>query len=44
MRKPERKYMSIKVLNSSGITVSDEQGVVKEVERLWGKLFSQMEK
>ena len=36
----KRKHTSIKVLNSIGITVSDEQEVVKEVRRLWGKLFS----
>ena len=31
---------SIKILNVSGITVNDEQKVVKEVERFWGNLFS----
>ena len=36
MRKEERNDKSIKVLNGSVITVSDEQEVVK-VERLWGK-------
>ena len=39
MRKQEGKYTSINVLNSRGITVSDEQEVVLEVERFWGKLF-----
>ena len=39
MRKDERKDKSIKVSNGSGRTVSDEQEVEKEVERLWGKLF-----
>ena len=33
MRKQEQKDTSIKILNSSGITVNDEQEVVKEVER-----------
>ena len=33
------KYTSIKILNGSGITVKDEQEVVKEVKRFWGKLF-----
>ena len=32
MRKQEQKYTSIKIL-------SDEQEVIKEVERFWGKLF-----
>ena len=37
MRKQEQNDTSIKVLNGSGITVSDEQEVVKEVEmRFWG--------
>ena len=31
--------MSIKILNGSGITVNDEQEVVKEVDRFWGNLF-----
>ena len=35
MRKQEQKDTSIKILNSSGITVNDEQ----EVERFWGNLF-----
>ena len=35
MRKQEQEGTSIKILNGSGITVSDEQ----EVERFWGKLF-----
>ena len=39
MRKQARKDKSIKVLNGSRITVSDEQEVVKEVERFCGKLF-----
>ena len=43
MRKREQKDTNIKVLNGSGITVSDEQEVVKEVvkevERFCGKLF-----
>ena len=33
MRKQEQKDTSIKFLNGSGITVNDEQEVVKEVER-----------
>ena len=39
MRKQEQKDTGIKILNSSGITVNDEQEVVKEVERFWGYLF-----
>ena len=39
MRKQECKATSIKVFNGSGIIVSDEQEVVKEVDRLWGKLL-----
>ena len=39
MRKQEQKDTSIKILHGSGITVRYEQEVVKEVERLWGKLF-----
>ena len=39
MRKQKLKDTSIKVLNGSGITVSDEQEMVKEVERFRGKLF-----
>ena len=39
MRKQEQKDTSIKIFNSSGITVNDEQEVVKEVERFWGNLF-----
>ena len=34
-----QKDTSIKFLNGSGITVYDEQEVVKEVERFWGNLF-----
>ena len=37
--KTEQKDTSIKILNGSGITVIDEQEVVKEVERFWGNLF-----
>ena len=44
MRKQEPKDTSIKILNGSGITVNDEQEVVKEVERFWGNLFCQNEK
>ena len=44
MRKQERKETSIKVLNGSGITVSDEQEVVKEVERFWANCFCTNEK
>ena len=39
MRKQEQKDTIIKILNGSGITVNDEQDVVKEVERCWGNLF-----
>ena len=39
MRKQEQKDTSMKILNGSGRTVSDEQEVVKEVERFWDKLF-----
>ena len=39
MMKQEQKDTRIKILNDSGITVSDEQEVVKEVKRFWGKLF-----
>ena len=39
MREKEQKDTSIKILNGSGITVNDEQEVVKEVERFWGNLF-----
>ena len=39
MRKQEQRDTSIKFLNGSGIIVSDEQEVVKEVERFWGNLF-----
>ena len=39
MRKQEQKDTSIKILNGSGITVNDEQEVVKEVDRYWGNLF-----
>ena len=44
IKKSERKDRSIKVLNGSGITVSDEQEVVKEGERLWGNCCAQMGK
>ena len=37
--KHEKKDTSVKIFNGSGITVSDEQEVVKEVEILSGKLF-----
>ena len=33
------KRHEYQVLNGSGITVNDEQEVVKEVERFWGNLF-----
>ena len=39
MRKQKQKDTSFKILNCSGITVSDEQEVEKEVEIFWGKLF-----
>ena len=39
MRKQEQKDTSVKILNGGGITVSNEQSVVKEVEIFWGKLF-----
>ena len=39
MRKQEQKDTSIKILNGCGITVNDEQEVVKEVKRFWGNLF-----
>ena len=39
MRRQEQKDTNIKILNGSGITVNDEQEVVKEVERFWGNLF-----
>ena len=39
MRNQEQKDTRIKILNGSGITVNDEQEVVKEMERLWGNLF-----
>ena len=44
MRKQEQKDTSINILNGSGITVNDEQEVVKEVERFWGNLFCTNEK
>ena len=44
MRKQEQKDTSIIISNGSGITVSDEQKVVKEVERFWVKLFRTNEK
>ena len=37
MRKQEQQKTSIKLLNGSGLTVSDEQEVIQEVERFWGK-------
>ena len=39
IRKQEQKDTSIKMLNRSVITVNDEHKVIKEVERIWGKLF-----
>ena len=39
MRKQEQKDTSIKFLNGSGITVNDEQEMVKEGEKFWGNLF-----
>ena len=39
MRKHEQKDTSVEILNGSGITVNDEQEVIKEVERFWGNLF-----
>ena len=39
MRKEQHMGKSIKVLNSSGITVSDEQEDVKEVDRFWGEVL-----
>ena len=39
MRKQKQRDKSIKILNGSGITVNDEQEVVKEVDKLWGNLF-----
>ena len=39
MKKQERNDMSIKILNAIGITVNNEQEVVKEVERFSGQLF-----
>ena len=39
MRKQEQKDTSVKILNGRGITVSEEQEVVKEVVIFWGKLF-----
>ena len=39
MRKPKQKYTSIKILNGRGITVNDEQEVVKDVERFCGNVF-----
>ena len=39
MRKQVRKDTTIKVLNGSGITVSDEQEVAREMERFWRELF-----
>ena len=37
--KQEQKDTSVKILNGSGMTLSDKQEVVKEVEIFWGKLF-----
>ena len=39
MRKQDQRDANIKVLHSSGITVSDEQEMVNEVERLCGTLY-----
>ena len=39
MRKQEPKDTTIKILNGSGITVNDEQEMVKEVKIFWGNLF-----
>ena len=39
MREHQQKDTNFKILNGSGITVNDEQEVVKEVGRLWGILF-----
>ena len=39
MRKHEQKDTRIKIVSGSEITVSDEQEVVKEVERFWGNFF-----
>ena len=36
MRKEDQKDTSVEILNCSGITVSDDQEVVKEVEIFWG--------
>ena len=36
--KQEKKDTSVKFLNDSGITMSDAQDVVKEVQIFWGKL------
>ena len=45
MRKQEQKDTSIKILNSSGITVNDEQEVVKKKWRDSGAIcFAQMGK
>ena len=37
--KQEQKDTSVKILNGSGMTLSDKQEVAKEVEIFWGKLF-----
>ena len=39
MRKQEQKGTSVNIFYDSGITVSDEQEVVKAVEIFWGQLF-----
>ena len=39
MTKQEQKDTSIKILKGSGITVNDEQDMVKEVEGFWDNLF-----
>ena len=39
MRKQKQNDVIIKILNGSGITVSGEQEVVKEVERFWVNLL-----
>ena len=39
MRKQEQKDTNIKILHGSGLTVNDEKGVVKEMERLCGNLW-----
>ena len=39
MRKQDQKDTSVNIFNGSGITVSDEEEVVKEVDIFCGKLF-----